>query len=52
MTIGENETANHQLSELLALLLNYSPLSVPKLIEGISVANERKLHERKATRRR
>ena len=36
VTIGENETANHQLSELLAPLLNYSPMSVPKLIEGIS----------------
>ena len=36
VTIGENETANHQLSELLAPLLNYSPMSVPKLIEDIS----------------
>jgi len=41
VTVGENERANHQLSELLAPLLKYSPMSVPQLIRGISDGKSR-----------
>ena len=39
VAVGENEKANHQLSELLAPLLAYSPMSVPELIEGYRTGN-------------
>ena len=41
VAVGENEKANHQLSELLAPLLAYSPMSVPELIRGISDGKSR-----------
>ena len=41
VAVDENEKANHQLSELLAPLLAYSPMSVPELIRGISDGKSR-----------